>query len=59
MPNKTSDSHRNETMHMMPFVEHEYEMYRASRQKNRIVCALCVTNFAWLVGILAYIIYHV
>ena len=55
MPNKTTNNHENEAMHMVPFVELEYERYRASKQKNRIVCALAVTNIAWLVLFLAYV----
>jgi hypothetical protein len=55
MPNKTNNIHENEAMHMIPFVELEYERYRASRQKNRIVCALAVTNIAWFGLLLAYI----
>jgi hypothetical protein len=55
MPNKTTNTHENEAMHMVPFVELEYERYRASKQKNRIVCALAVTNIAWLVLFLAYV----
>jgi hypothetical protein len=59
MPNKSRPNHGNETMHMMPFIEHEHRMYLASRQKNRIVCALCVTNIAWLVFTLAYLIWNI
>ena len=47
-----SNHHGNETMHMIPFIEHECAMYKASRQKNRIVCALCVTTIACLVACL-------
>lgn len=56
MPNKTNTTHEDETMHMIPYIEYEYEKWRASRQKNRIVCALAVTNIAWLVLVLAYIL---
>lgn len=55
MPNKTNNIHENEAMHMIPFIEHEYEMWRASKQKNRIVYALAVTNIAWFGLFLAYI----
>ena len=57
MPNKTSNNniHESEAMHMIPFIAHEYKMWRASKQKNRIVCALAVTNIAWLGLFLAYV----
>ena len=55
MPNNTTNTHENEAMHMVPFVELEYERYRASKQKNRIVGALAVTNIAWFGLFLAYI----
>ena len=59
MPNTTSKTHENEAMQMIPFIEHEYKIYKVSAQKNRIVCALAVTNIAWFVGVLAYIILNI
>ena len=56
MPNNTNNIHENEAMHMVPFVELEFERYKASKQKNRIVYALAVTNIAWFALCLAYII---
>ncbi len=57
MPNnKTNINHEDETMYKIPFVEYEYMRYRASRKMNRITCALAVTNLAWFVFVLAYII---
>lgn len=57
MPNnKTNINHEDETMYKIPFVEYEYMRYRASRKMNRIACALAVTNLAWFVFVLAYII---
>ena len=58
MPSKTTKSHDGETMHMIPFIEHEYKVWKVSRLKNRIVLALCVTNIAWLI-LLAYIVFHI
>jgi hypothetical protein len=57
MPNNTNNIHENEAMHMIPYVEFEYERYRASKQKNRIVYALAVTNIAWFVLFLAFMIF--
>ena len=56
MPNKTNKDHENESMHMIPNIVYEYEKWKASRQKNRIVCALAVTNLAWFGLLLAYIL---
>ena len=47
MPNKTNNIHEDETMHMIPYIEYERIRYKSSMQKNRIVCALAVTNIAW------------
>lgn len=55
MPNKTNYTHENEAMHMIPYIEYEYARYRASKQKNRIVFALAVTNIAWFGLFLVYI----
>lgn len=55
MPNKTNNIHEDETMHMIPYIEYERMRYKVSMQKNRIVCALAVTNIAWLGLFLAYI----
>lgn len=56
MPNEvTSSTHDSEVMHQIPFIEHEYILWKASRQKNRIVRFLAVTNIALLVT-LAYIL---
>lgn len=61
MPNKTDRTkniHENESMHMIPYIEHEYEMYKVSKRKNRIVRALAVTN-AVLIGLfLAYVFFR-
>lgn len=54
MPNKTDKtkkSHETELMHMIPYIEHEYELYKVSKLKNRIVRALAVTT-AVLIGLL-------
>lgn len=56
MPNNNTNNHEDETMYKIPFVEYEYMRYRASRKMNRITCALAVTNLAWFVFVLAYII---
>lgn len=56
MPNNTTNTHEDEAMHMIPFIVLEYERYKASKQKNRIVCALAVTNIAWFGLFLAYIL---
>lgn len=55
MPNKTNNIHEDETMHMIPYIEYERMRYKVSMQKNRIVCALAVTNIAWFGLFLAYI----
>lgn len=57
MPNKTTKSHDSEAIHCIPFIEYEYYKWMARKRMNRIVCALCVTNIAWL-GLLAYIIFR-
>lgn len=60
MPNTTNTNniHENETMHKIPFIDHEYEVYKVSRQKNRIVFALAVTNIALFGLFLAYVIFR-
>ena len=55
MPNKTNNIHEDETMHMIPYIEYASMRYKVSMQKNRIVCALAVTNIAWFGLFLAYI----
>lgn len=56
MPSNTpSNTHESETMHTIPFVEHEYILWKVSRRKNQIVGTLAVT-IALLVGALAYIL---
>lgn len=57
MPNKTTKAHDSEAIHCIPFIEYEYYKWMARNRMNRIVCALCVTNVAWL-GLLAYIIFR-
>jgi hypothetical protein len=49
MPDKQNNTHNVEDLYKMPFVEHEYTMYKASRIRNRIVMALAITNAFWLV----------
>ena len=56
MPNSKTNNHEDETMYKIPFVEYEYMRYQESRKMNRITCALAVTNLAWFVFVLAYII---
>ena len=60
MPKNMTDKNHdeNETMHMIPFIEHEYRMYKVSKRKNRIACALAVTNIAWFVLGLAFFIFR-
>ena len=53
MPNKDIN---HEEIYKIPFVEYEYMRYRASRKINRIACALAVTNVAWFIFMLAYIL---
>ena len=56
MPNNEINNHEDETLYKIPFVEHEYAKYRASRRLNRITCALAVTNLAWFICVLVYIL---
>lgn len=59
MPNKTTSNnniHEDETMSMIPFIAHEYEMWKARKRRNRIVYALAVTNLAWFGLFLAYVL---
>ena len=56
MPNNTNNNHEDETMQMIPYIEYERIRYKVSMQKNRIVCALAVTNIAWFGLFLAYIL---
>jgi hypothetical protein len=49
MPNRKNKPHEDESMHMILFREHEYKVYKVSRSKNRITCALAVTNLAWFI----------
>lgn len=54
-----TNNHKNETMHSIPFIHHEYLMHKARVRKNRIVYALCVTNIAWFVlALISYIRYE-
>jgi hypothetical protein len=56
MPKDTpSNTHDSEYLHSIPYIEHQYELYKVVKQKNRIVCTLAVTS-ALLVGVLAYIL---
>lgn len=61
MPKDLTNKHHDETetMHMIPFIEHEYCMYKVSKRKNRIACALAVTNIAWFVLGLAFFIFRI
>ena len=59
MSSKTTKTHDGESLAMIPFIESEYKLWKASRLKNRIVLALCVTNTAWLILFLAYIIFKI
>ena len=49
MPDKQNDTTTVEDIYKMPFVEHEFIMYKASKIRNRIVMALAITNAFWLV----------
>ena len=49
MPDKLNETHKSEFVYKIPFVEHEYLMYRVSKIKSRIVMALMLTNAVWLV----------
>jgi hypothetical protein len=51
---KTPASHNSEYIYKIPFIEHEMQMFRASRILRRIVMALIITNAAWIT-ILAFI----
>jgi hypothetical protein len=49
MSHKTPNhTHNSEDIYKIPFVEHEYAMYRESKIRSRIVKALIVTNTIWL-----------
>lgn len=56
MSNHNTTNHEDEEMYKIPFIDYEHMKYRASRKMNRITCALAVTNLAWFVFVLAYII---
>lgn len=49
MPDRSNKTHKSEFVYKIPFVEHEYLMYRVSKIKSRIVMALMLTNAVWLV----------
>ena len=59
MSKKTTNTHDGDTMRMIPFIECEYKLWKASRLKNRIVLALCVTNTAWLILFLTFFIFRI
>ena len=59
MSSKTTNTHDGESLAMMPFIECEHKIWKMSRLKNRIVLALCVTNTAWLILFLTYIIFKI
>lgn len=59
MSKKITNTHDGETMHTIPFIEHEYKVWKVSRLKNRIVLALCVTNTAWLILFLTFFIFRI
>ena len=42
-------------LYRIPFIEHEYKMFGASRRNARLVMALVLTNIAWFV-VVAYIL---
>ena len=48
---KTNRTHNGEQLYKIPFVEHEYSLYRESKIRNRIVKALIITNAAWLFAV--------
>ena len=50
---KTPASHNSEYIYKIPFIEHEFKMYRVSRIQRRIVMALIITNAVW-VSIVAF-----
>jgi hypothetical protein len=43
-----SNNAETETIYEIPFVEHEYTLYKESRKRNRIMAALIITNAIWL-----------
>lgn len=54
MPEKPNGTHNSEYIYEIPFAEHEYAMYRASKIRGRIVAALIITNAVWLI-VMAFI----
>ena len=56
MPHNHTTEHEYETLAVIPFVSHEYKIYKVERQKNRIAGALAVTNLAWVVLAVVYIL---
>ena len=56
MPHNNTTEHEYEALAVIPFVSHEYKVYKVERQKNRIACALAVTNLAWVVLAVVYIL---
>jgi hypothetical protein len=46
--NKPNNRHNNEYIYKIPFIEHEYAIYKESMIRRRIVKALIVTNTIWL-----------
>ena len=56
MPRNHTTEHEYEALAVIPFVSHEYKVYKVERQKNRIACALAVTNLAWVVLAVVYIL---
>ena len=54
MSDKPTKSHSDE-LYQIPFIEHEYKVFRASRRNARLVMALVLTNIAWFV-VVTYIL---
>jgi hypothetical protein len=54
MSDKPTKPH-SEEMYRIPFIEHEYRMFKVSRKNARLVKALVLTNIAWFV-VVTYIL---
>ena len=55
MPSEdTTALQNNEDLYKVPFVEHEFSMFKAHRTRSRIVKALIITNVVWF-AIVAFI----
>jgi hypothetical protein len=49
---KPDERHNSEYIYKVPYIEHEYKMFKASRILRRIVTALIVTNACWLFALI-------